>query len=121
MPSKTIPMAYFILAFGLYLLSHHFENKGAKAIINKEFKTPNQEAGTSAISLPNSIDNIQIAIPQIIIKLIAKNIFESAYLEKVFLNNNHNTHVIIPNGIIVIIVFTILKIKAALPSSTLCV
>ena len=52
---------------------------------------------------------------------VAKNILESAYLEKVFLNNNHNTHVIIPNGIIVIKELTILKIKAVLPSRTLCV
>ena len=58
------------------------------------------------------VDNIQIAIVQIIIKLMAKKIFESAYFEKVFLNNNHKTHVIIPNGIIVIRVFTILNIKA---------
>ena len=107
-----------MFALGLYLLSHHLENSGANAIINKEFKTPNHEAGTSAISFPNSTDNIQIAIVQIIIKLIAKKIFESAYFEKVFLNNNHKTHVIIPNGIIVIRVFTILNIKAEFPSRT---
>jgi hypothetical protein len=34
------------LAEGLYLLSHHLENNGAKEIINKEFKVENQVAGT---------------------------------------------------------------------------
>ena len=45
--NKNIPIPYLTLALGLYLLSHHFENKGAKVIINREFKTLNQEAGIS--------------------------------------------------------------------------
>ena len=40
-------MAYLCAGFGLYLLSHHFENNGAKAIINNEFKIKNQVAGIS--------------------------------------------------------------------------
>ena len=46
-PKRDIPIAHFMFAFGLYLLSHHFENNGAKVIINKELRTENQEAGTS--------------------------------------------------------------------------
>jgi hypothetical protein len=38
------------LAEGLYLLSHHLENNGAKEIINKEFKE-NQVAGTRSMPL----------------------------------------------------------------------
>ena len=120
-PSKTIPIAYFMLALGLYLLSHHFENRGAIAIINKEFNTPNQDAGTSAISFWNSVYNIHRAIIHIMIKLNPKNIFDNAYFENVFLNNNHNTHVMIPRGIIVINELITLKINAVSPSKTLCV
>jgi dihydroorotate dehydrogenase len=42
---------YFKLAEGLYLLSHHLENNGAKEIINKEFKVENQVAGTRSMPL----------------------------------------------------------------------
>ena len=41
-PSKIIPIPYLTLAIGLYLLSHHFENKGANEIINSEFNVENQ-------------------------------------------------------------------------------
>src|SRR5690606_8478414 len=51
--NKIIPMAYFIFADGLYLLSHHFENRGAKAIMYKEFNDENQDAGTSKASSAN--------------------------------------------------------------------
>ncbi len=46
-PIKLKPIPYFILAPGLYLLLHHFENNGAKIIMNNEFKIPNHEAFTS--------------------------------------------------------------------------
>ena len=45
MANKNKPIAYLLAGLGLYLLSHHLENKGAKAIINKEFKIKNQVAG----------------------------------------------------------------------------
>src|SRR5690554_5484644 len=45
-PSKTNPIPYFIAALGLYLLSHHFENNGAKVIMKNEFRIPNQVAST---------------------------------------------------------------------------
>ena len=69
-------MAYFMFALGLYLLSHHLENKGAKAIINKELRTPNQEAGTSVTSCLNCSLNIHIAIIHIITKLSVKKILD---------------------------------------------
>jgi hypothetical protein len=51
-PSANNPIIpYFKLAEGLYLLSHHLENNGAKEIINKEFKVENQVAGTSVMLL----------------------------------------------------------------------
>ena len=53
---------------------------------------------------------------QMMIKLSAKIIFESAYLAKVLLNNKIKTHVMIPKGIMVISELTTLKISAALPS-----
>src|SRR5690606_6258427 len=114
-------MAHFILALGLYLLSHHLENKGAKVIMNNEFNTENQEAGTSVWSILNSFTNIQIAIPQTIRKLKDKKMLESAYLPNVFLKSIANTQVITPNGIMVIKEFTILKVKPALPSRVRCV
>ena len=46
-PIKLSPIPYLILAPGLYLLFHHFENSGAKIIMNKELNIPNQEAFTS--------------------------------------------------------------------------
>jgi hypothetical protein len=39
------------LAEGLYLLSHHLENNGAKEIINKEFKVENQVAELRSMPL----------------------------------------------------------------------
>jgi hypothetical protein len=91
-----------MFALGLYLLSHHLENNGANTIINNEFNTPNHEAGTSVTSSLNCSLNIQIAIIQIITKLNVKKIFDLVNFEKVCLNNNHRTQVMIPNGIIVI-------------------
>ena len=117
-PNNIIPKAYLMLALGLYLLSHHLENKGANIIINKEFNTPNQDAGTSVTSSLNCSFNIQIAIIHIITKLNVKKIFDLANFEKVCLNNNHRTQVMIPKGIIVIKELIILKIKAELPSKT---
>jgi len=38
-PNKNMPIPNFTLAEGLYLLSQSLENKGAKVIINNEFKT----------------------------------------------------------------------------------
>ena len=70
-PNKAKPRKYFTEAGGLYLLSHHFVNNGAKIIIYKEFNIANQEAGTSVASSLNSLFNIQITIPQIITKLDA--------------------------------------------------
>ena len=32
-----------MLALGLYLLSHHLENNGAKEMMKREFKVENQE------------------------------------------------------------------------------
>ncbi len=46
-PSKTRPSPYFVAPLGLYLLSHHLENKGAKIMIKREFKIKNQVAGIS--------------------------------------------------------------------------
>ena len=46
-PSKPSPKAYFTEAGGLYLLSHHLVNKGAKMMMNNEFKMANQVTGTS--------------------------------------------------------------------------
>ena len=45
--SNAIPIPYLKFTEGLYLLSHHFENKGASEMINKEFKVENQVAATS--------------------------------------------------------------------------
>ena len=64
---------------GLYLLSQTLENKGANAIIKKEFKIPNQDAGTSDSSELNSLSNIQMTMPQIITKLVPSKIFDKAY------------------------------------------
>jgi len=41
------PRPYLTEAGGLYLLSHHLVNRGAKMIMNKEFKMANQVIGTS--------------------------------------------------------------------------
>ena len=71
-PNNPIPIAYLKFALGLYLLSHHFENKGAKPMINNEFKIKNQDASISALSLGIMIVNFQIAIPQMAKKLIPK-------------------------------------------------
>ena len=56
-------------AGGLYLLSQSFENNGAKAIINNEFKIPNQVTGTSALVDENSLLILYMTNPHIIIKL----------------------------------------------------
>ena len=45
-------------------------------MIKKEFKIPNQEALTSAISALNSLTNIQITIAQIITKLVPNKILD---------------------------------------------
>ena len=83
--SKPIPN--LIGPVGLYFDCHTLEKIGAKTIIKKEFKIANQEAGTSVASSLNSLFNIQITIPQIITKLDARKIFETAYFSKVFLKS----------------------------------
>src|SRR5690606_20561257 len=120
-PNNAIPIAHFIFAFGLYLLSHHLENKGAKVIMYNEFKTENQDAGISAESFWNSSFNIQIAMNHIITKLKAKKILDQAYFANVLLNNKYKTHEINPKGIIVNKEFTILNMNPASPSKTLSV
>src|SRR5690606_6837560 len=120
-PRRPIPIAHFIFALGLYLLSHHLENNGASVIINSEFSTENQEAGTSVWSFSNSAQSIHIAIPQTIKKLKDKKILDSAYLAKVFLNSITNTQVITPSGTMVINEFTILNVSPALPANVRCV
>src|SRR5688500_4514703 len=71
------PMANLTGPEGLNLLSQILEKRGAKAIIKKEFKIPNQEAGTSATSAVNSRRSIQKIIPQTITKLVPKKTLDS--------------------------------------------
>ena len=71
-PNKVNPSPNFIGPEILYLLSHHLEKTGAKQIINKEFKIPNQDAGTSALIVEKFKYTFQITIPQIIRKLNPK-------------------------------------------------
>ena len=71
---------------GLYLDCQIFDRTGANTIIKNEFKIANHEAGTSVESFKNSLLSIQITIPHIITKLVARKIFEIAYFSKVFLN-----------------------------------
>jgi len=60
--NKNIPIPNFTLALGLYLLSHHFEKKGASVIIKKEFNIPNHDAGASVVSLLNSLSIFQVTM-----------------------------------------------------------
>ena len=120
-PNNPIPIAYFIFAFGLCLLSHHLENRGAKVIMTSEFNVPNQEASISATSPLNLSYNLKIEIPQIITKLVPKNMFDNEYLANVFRNSLIKTQVITPRGTTVSNTSTILKIMAAFPSKILLV
>ena len=77
--------------------------------------------GTSVSELLNSLDNIQITIPQIIKKLVPKNKFEIIYFENVFLNNINKIMVSIIIGTTVSSVLIILKISAPVPARSLFV
>ena len=46
-PKRANPKKYLTEAGGLYLLSHHFVNKGANIIMYREFKMANHVTGTS--------------------------------------------------------------------------
>ena len=70
-------------------------NKGAKIIINKEFKIANHVIGTSVSEDWNSLYNLKITIAQIIKKLKAKVIFENKILLAVVFIRLYKTYVII--------------------------
>src|SRR5687767_3979599 len=120
-PINIKPIANFTGPEGLYLLSHILENKGAKAIIKNEFKIPNQEAGTSVASALNSLISIQITIPQMIRKLVPRNILDREYFANVFLNRFPNTTDKIIMGTTVSRVFIILNVVALPPDKDLSV
>ena len=86
--SSINPIPNLIGPEGLNFDCQNLESIGANTIIKNEFNIANHEAGTSVASLRNSLDNIQITIPQIITKLDARKIFEIAYFSKVFLNSS---------------------------------
>src|SRR5690606_27452207 len=121
MAKRINPKPYFIPALGLYLLSHHFENKGARDMMKNEFKIPNQEASIVLPSSENLLYSLKITKNQIPIKAIAKTMFDKLILEKVCPNNLKSTQVMIIRGTVVSKPSIILKIIAAEPSKLLLV
>ena len=67
-PNKTNPIANLTGPDVFKLELHILEKIGAKIIINREFKTENQEAGISVLSLLNSF----LIIHKIIIHIKTK-------------------------------------------------
>ncbi len=73
------PIPNFTGPDGLNFDCQILERTGANTIIKKEFKIANHDAGTSVASFTNSLFNIHMIIPQIIIKLSDRNILDIAY------------------------------------------
>ena len=85
-PKRIRPIANFIGPLGLNLEVHIFENNGANNIMNREFKTENQEAGISVAVTENSRTIIQTTIPQMMAKLTPKKKLDNMKLLSILLN-----------------------------------
>ena len=90
-------------------------------IIKSEFKIANHVIGTSVDVDWDSEYILKIIIPQTMIKLRPRTMFENKISVNVFLNKLIRTYVITNNGTIVTEISTILKISAELPSKNLSV
>ena len=102
-------------AEGLYLLSHHFEKKDAKTMMKKEFRMLNQDTVISVVSAVYSLTSIQMTIPQIPAKQIARTIFDPRIRLEVCFHSRYKTQVMIIRGTTVKRVFTMLNTEADIP------
>ena len=90
-------------------------------IIKSEFKIANHVIGTSVEVDCDSEYILKIIMPQTMIKLRPRTIFENRISVNVFLNKLIRTYVITNKGTIVTEISIILKISAELPSKNLSV
>ena len=90
-------------------------------IIKSEFRIANHVIGTSVEVDCDSEYILKIIMPQTMIKLRPRTIFQNKISVNVFLNKLIRTYVITNNGTIVTEISIILKISAELPSKNLSV
>ena len=90
-------------------------------IIKSEFRIANHVIGTSVEVDCDSEYILKIIMPQTMIKLRPRTIFENRISVNVFLNKLIRTYVITNKGTIVTEISIILKISAELPSKNLSV
>ena len=117
-PKRMSPKPYFIPAHGLYMLSHHLENKGAKEIIKKELRIANHDASMVLPGSENLLNNLNSTKAQMPMKVIPKMILETLILLKVCPKSFSSTHETMMSGTVVSKASIILKIIAAEPSSS---
>src|SRR5690606_30396155 len=103
------PKPYFIPALGLYLLSHHFENSGAREMMKKEFRMANQEASMVFPGSENLLYRRNSTNAQMPRKAIPRKILETLILAKVWPKSFSNTQVMMMSGTVVSRASIILK------------